>query len=253
MPATAACWPNMPASGGSIIAHPGRSQDGRRGVPVAPRTRTSTSTPASTRGHRPRRRCIICVARRASDPQGASTITQQVAKNFLLTNEQTFDRKIKETAPRAAHRERPTPRTRSSSSTSTKSTSGLGNYGIAAASLNYYGKSVHELTLAEAAYLAALPKAPNNYHPVPLPRGGDRAAQLRHRSHGRERLRLLARTAKRRRRSRSTSIRARFRRTPSPPASLPRKSAANSPTATARRSFTRAASRSAPRSIPRCS
>src|SRR5690606_34573651 len=42
---------------------------------------------------------------------------------------------------------------------------GLGNYGIAAAALNYFGKSVHELTLPEVAYLAALPKAPNNYHP----------------------------------------------------------------------------------------
>ncbi len=42
---------------------------------------------------------------------------------------------------------------------------GLGNYGVAAAALNYYGKSVHELSVAEVAYLAALPKAPSNYHP----------------------------------------------------------------------------------------
>src|SRR5690606_35260684 len=53
---------------------------------------------------------------------------------------------------------------------------GLGAYGVAAASLTYFDKSVHELTLAEAAYLAALPKGPNNYHPFRYP---DRAIERR--------------------------------------------------------------------------
>lgn len=102
-------------------------------------------------------------------PQGASTITQQVAKNFLLSNEQTFDRKIKELLValrmetvyskdkilelylNEIYLGAPAP--------------GQGTYGVAAAALNYYGKSVHELTLSEVAYFAALPKGPTNYHP----------------------------------------------------------------------------------------
>jgi len=97
-------------------------------------------------------------------PQGASTITQQVAKNFLLTNEQTFDRKIKELLI-ALRIENTYTKDKILELYLNEIYLGLSNYGIAAASLNYYGKSVHELTLAEAAYLAALPKAPNNYHP----------------------------------------------------------------------------------------
>jgi penicillin-binding protein 1A len=102
-------------------------------------------------------------------PQGASTITQQVAKNFLLTNEVSFQRKIKE-ALLALKIER----------TYTKEKilelylneiylgfvyNGVSAYGVAAASLIYFDKSVHELTVAEAAYLAALPKAPTQLHP----------------------------------------------------------------------------------------
>ena len=96
--------------------------------------------------------------------QGASTITQQVAKNFLLTNECSFERKIREALLRVPYRghlfEGQDPRVYLN-----EIYLGLGNYGVAAAALNYYGKSVHELTVAEVAYLAALPKAPNNYHP----------------------------------------------------------------------------------------
>src|ERR671916_2893003 len=106
---------------------------------------------------------------RTGRKQGASTITQQVAKNFFLSNEQTIDRKIREalTAFRIEatfSKDRilelylnqiflgaPAP--------------GQGAYGLAAAALHYFGKSVHELNLQEAAYMAALPKAPNNYHP----------------------------------------------------------------------------------------
>lgn len=97
-------------------------------------------------------------------PQGASTITQQVAKNFLLSNEQTFDRKIKEMLV-ALRIENTYTKDKILELYLNEIYLGLSNYGIAAAALNYFGKSVHELTLSEAAYLAALPKAPNNYHP----------------------------------------------------------------------------------------
>ncbi len=96
--------------------------------------------------------------------QGASTITQQVAKNFLLTNEQTYERKIKE-ALIALRIEAVYSKDKILELYLNEIYLGLGNYGIAAAALNYFGKSVHELTLPEIAYLAALPKAPNNYHP----------------------------------------------------------------------------------------
>jgi len=96
--------------------------------------------------------------------QGASTITQQVAKNFLLTNERSYERKIRE-ALIALRMESTFSKDRILELYLNEIYLGLGNYGIAAAALNYFGKSVHELTLAESAYLAALPKAPNNYHP----------------------------------------------------------------------------------------
>lgn len=101
---------------------------------------------------------------RRGTKQGASTITQQVAKNFLLSNEQTVERKIRE-ALIALRIEATFSKERILELYLNEIYLGLGNYGIAAAALNYYGKSVHELTPAEAAYLAALPKAPNNYHP----------------------------------------------------------------------------------------
>jgi penicillin-binding protein 1A len=97
-------------------------------------------------------------------PQGASTITQQVAKNFLLTNEQSFERKIKE-ALLSLKIERTYSKDKILELYLNEIYLGLGAYGIAAASLLYFDKSVHELTPAEAAYLAALPKAPNNYNP----------------------------------------------------------------------------------------
>jgi penicillin-binding protein 1A len=103
---------------------------------------------------------------------GASTITQQVAKNFLLTFDQTWDRKIQE-AILALRIE----------STFSKDkilelylneiflgSVGGQTYGVAAAALNYFDKALYELTLAESAYLAALPKAPSNYHPFRYPK-----------------------------------------------------------------------------------
>ena len=101
--------------------------------------------------------------------QGASTITQQVAKNFLVGSEKSYERKIRE-ALIALRME----------ATFSKDkilelylneiflgtlTPGRNLHGIAAAALDYFGKSVHELTLRRSAYIAALPKGPNNYHP----------------------------------------------------------------------------------------
>jgi penicillin-binding protein 1A len=97
-------------------------------------------------------------------PQGASTITQQVAKNFLLTNELSVTRKIKE-ALLALRIERAYSKDRILELYLNQIYLGLGAYGVAAASLLYFDKSVHELTISEAAYLAALPKGPNNYNP----------------------------------------------------------------------------------------
>ncbi|HLA20845.1 MAG TPA: penicillin-binding protein 1A [Pseudolabrys sp.] len=97
-------------------------------------------------------------------PQGASTITQQVAKNFLLTNEISLARKVKE-ALLALKIERTYSKEKILELYLNEIYLGLGAYGIAAASLVYFDKSVNELTTPEIAYLAALPKAPNNYHP----------------------------------------------------------------------------------------
>src|SRR5438552_9050526 len=108
-------------------------------------------------------------------PQGASTITQQVAKNFLLTNEVSLNRKIKEILL-ALRIERAYSKDKILELYLNEIYLGLGAYGIAAASLLYFDKSVHELTIAEAAYLAALPKAPNNYNPF---RQKDRAVERR--------------------------------------------------------------------------
>ncbi len=108
-------------------------------------------------------------------PQGASTITQQVAKNFLLTNEVSFTRKIKE-ALLAMRIERTYSKDKILELYLNEIYLGLGAYGIAAASLVYFDKSVNELTVAEASYLAALPKAPAALHPV---RNHDRAVERR--------------------------------------------------------------------------
>jgi penicillin-binding protein 1A len=97
-------------------------------------------------------------------PQGASTITQQVAKNFLLSNEVSLTRKIKE-ALLALKIERTYSKDKILELYLNEIYLGLGAYGIASASLTYFDKGVNELSVPEAAYLAALPKAPNNYHP----------------------------------------------------------------------------------------
>jgi penicillin-binding protein 1A len=95
---------------------------------------------------------------------GASTITQQVAKNFLLSSDQTYKRKIKEMIL-SFRIEQAYSKDRILELYLNEIFFGLGSYGIAGAALTYYDKSVNELTIAEAAYLAALPKGPSNYHP----------------------------------------------------------------------------------------
>ncbi|MEQ9144579.1 MAG: penicillin-binding protein 1A [Parvibaculaceae bacterium] len=95
---------------------------------------------------------------------GASTITQQVAKNFLLSSDVTIERKVRE-ALLALKLERAFTKDQILELYLNEIYLGLGSHGVAAAALNYFDKSLTELTLADAAYLAALPKAPNNYHP----------------------------------------------------------------------------------------
>lgn len=106
---------------------------------------------------------------------GASTITQQVAKNFLLNNEQTIERKLRE-AIIVQRIEAAFSKDQILELYLNEIFLGLNSYGIAAASLNYFGKSLTELSLDEMAYLAALPKGPNNYHPF---RHKDRAIERR--------------------------------------------------------------------------
>ena len=98
-------------------------------------------------------------------PIGASTITQQVAKNFLLSNELSLDRKIKE-AILAIRMERAFTKQQILALYLNEIYLGYGSYGVAAAALNYFDKALDKLELHEMAYLAALPKAPSNYHPV---------------------------------------------------------------------------------------
>ncbi|MBP7758544.1 MAG: penicillin-binding protein 1A [Alphaproteobacteria bacterium] len=97
--------------------------------------------------------------------QGASTITQQVAKNFFLSNETTYERKIRE-AILSYKMTQMMSKDHILELYLNQIFLGGGAYGVAAAAEHYFNKSLEELTIAEAAYLAALPKAPNNYHPV---------------------------------------------------------------------------------------
>ncbi|MBI3445506.1 MAG: PBP1A family penicillin-binding protein, partial [Magnetospirillum sp.] len=101
-------------------------------------------------------------------PVGASTITQQVAKNFLLTNEVSIERKVKE-AILAFRIERTFSKDHILELYLNEIYLGGGAYGVAAAALNYFDKGLDELSVAECAFLAALPKAPNNYNPYRHP------------------------------------------------------------------------------------
>ena len=107
--------------------------------------------------------------------QGASTITQQVAKNFLLTNERSIERKLKE-AILAIRIERAYTKDKILELYLNEIYLGLNSYGVAAAGLTYFNKELKDLAIEEMAYLAALPKAPSNYHPF---RAKERATERR--------------------------------------------------------------------------
>jgi penicillin-binding protein 1A len=96
-------------------------------------------------------------------PVGASTITQQVTKNFFLTNEVSYQRKVREMIL-ALRIEEAFDKNRILELYMNQIYLGSGNYGVATAAINYFNKSLDELSIGEAAYLASLPKAPNNYN-----------------------------------------------------------------------------------------
>ena len=104
-------------------------------------------------------------------PIGASTITQQVAKNMLLSNEVSIRRKVRE-ALLAFRIEQSLSKERILELYLNEIYLGLQAYGVAAAAQSYFNKSLDELTLADAAFIAALPKAPNNYNPFRFPEAG---------------------------------------------------------------------------------
>ncbi|UTP41505.1 penicillin-binding protein 1A [Phenylobacterium sp. LH3H17] len=97
--------------------------------------------------------------------EGGSTITQQVAKNVLLTSDATVGRKLKE-AILAGRLEKTLNKEQILELYLNEIWLGYRSYGVGAAAYNYFGKSISDLTLAESAYLAALPKGPDNYHPL---------------------------------------------------------------------------------------
>src|SRR6185437_6595987 len=101
-------------------------------------------------------------------PVGASTITQRVAKNMLLSNEVSIERKIKEVLL-ATRIDDALPKDHILELYLNEIYLGAGAYGIASAALTYFDKSLDELTLGEAAFLGSLPKAPNNYNPMKYP------------------------------------------------------------------------------------
>lgn len=100
--------------------------------------------------------------------QGASTITQQVAKNFLVGSEVSMNRKAKE-AVLAFRMEQAFSKDRILELYLNEIYLGRGSYGVTAAALNYFNRSLDELSVAETAFLAGLPKAPSNYDPIRNP------------------------------------------------------------------------------------
>ena len=101
-------------------------------------------------------------------PIGASTITQQVAKNMLLDNQMSLSRKAKE-AILAIRIEQSLSKDRILELYLNEIYLGLGSYGVAAAAQTYFNKPLDKLTIAEAAFLGGLPKAPNNFNPFKYP------------------------------------------------------------------------------------
>ena len=128
--------------------------------------------------------------------EGGSTITQQVAKNILLSSDATIGRKLRE-AILASQLEQTLTKEQILELYLNEIWLGYQSYGVAAAAYNYFGKSITDLTPEEAAYLAALPKGPDNYHPIRHTPRGHRPAQLGARRDGQPRLADRARTPRR--------------------------------------------------------
>jgi penicillin-binding protein 1A len=119
-------------------------------------------------------RAVVSNLQRIGDnrrPEGASTITQQVARNFLLSDELSYERKLKEMLL-ALRIERAFGKDRILELYLNEIFLGNRSYGIASASLNYFDKSLDELSIGEAALLAGLPKAPSSYDPIHNPEAG---------------------------------------------------------------------------------
>lgn len=110
------------------------------------------------------RAIVIDLSDMDSRPQGASTITQQVARNFFLTNEVSYTRKIREMVL-AMRIDQAYTKDKILELYLNQIFLGENSYGVAAAALVYFGKSLDELSLSQAAFLAGLPKAPSNYNP----------------------------------------------------------------------------------------
>ncbi|MGD9069813.1 MAG: penicillin-binding protein 1A, partial [Methyloceanibacter sp.] len=110
-------------------------------------------------------RAVVANLSGGGGKQGASTITQQVAKNFLLTSDRNIERKLKE-AILAIRIERAFTKDQILELYLNEIYLGGGAYGVAAAAQRYWDKALNELTLEEVAYLAVLPKAPSRYHPI---------------------------------------------------------------------------------------
>jgi penicillin-binding protein 2A len=113
-------------------------------------------------------RAIVKDVISGSKAEGASTITQQLARNVFLSNDKTFMRKTKEIMI-ALNLERKYSKPQILEMYLNAFYAGDGRFGVEAASKYYFGKSVSDLSLAQGATLAALPKAPNTYNPIKHP------------------------------------------------------------------------------------
>ncbi len=120
-------------------------------------------------------RAALANAKAGGVTEGGSTITQQLARNLFLTPEQTYVRKIKE-ALLALWLEGHYGKDKILSLYLNRIYLGAGTYGIESAAQTYFGKSARDVTLAEAALLAGLPKAPSTYNPIQNPKGAERRA-----------------------------------------------------------------------------
>ena len=194
------------ARAAALSADPGGAEAGDRRLPVGRGQELLQASRRRSGRHRPRRRSSTSAGRRSTCRAPRRSPSRSPRTSCSPTS-RSFERKIKE-ALLALRIEAAYSKDKILELYLNEIYLGLGNYGVAAAALNYFGKSVHELTLAEAAYLAALPKAPNNYHPFRQREARARAPQLGHRPHGRERLRHARRRREGQEASRSASIRA---------------------------------------------